>query len=56
MKAWEFDCFDLFTNMQNNTFYGVGETYEEAKADAKIPDRYEINDVYEIDVVDFVKP
>ena len=56
MKAWEFDCFDLFTGDQNIIFYGIGNTYEEAKADAKIPDRYEINDVYEIDVVDFVKP
>lgn len=56
MKAWEFDCFDLFTGMQNITFYGVGNTYEEAKQDANIPDRYEINDVYEIDSVDFVKP
>lgn len=56
MKAWEFDCFDIFTGDPNNTFYGVGETYEQAKQDANIPDRYEINDAYEIDAVDFVKP
>lgn len=56
MKAWVFDCFDLFTGMQNIIFYGVGNTYEEAKVNANIPNRYEINDAYEIDAVDFVKP
>lgn len=56
MKAWEFDCFDLFTGDQNIIFYGIGNTYEEAKADANIPNRYEINEAYLIEDDSFVKP
>ena len=40
-------CFDLYTGNQDFCFYGVGHTENEAIKNAKIPTRYEINEIFE---------
>lgn len=39
-------CFDLYTGKQDFCFYGKGYTENEAIQNAKIPERYEANDVF----------
>ena len=46
IKHYMFDCFDLHTGDQNILFIGKGGNEDEAKLNAHISGRYEINDVY----------
>ena len=51
-NAYLFNCFDLHTGQQDCCFYGKGCTEEEARSSAKIPVRYEVNEVFVLCAVD----